>query len=203
MTNRFTVEAVCLLTACVVALGWLSAEATSLEKMTVADLTYHGSKILVGNVTHITDGFDSNNLPYTDITINVTESIRGSVSGSYTFRQFGFTAPRDMGNGLTYLGVSPDGFPKFRDGEEVMVFLFETTSLGFQSTVGLMQGKFIVQGDVVCNEIDNLGLFKDVSVDETMLSLEELKLLQTKKGPISKSAFTSFVTKAVANGWFE
>lgn len=203
MRNRFTACAVYLLAAWVVAVGWVPCGATSLKKMTVADLTSYGSVIVVGNITHVSDGFDSNNLPYTEVTINVSESIRGGVTGTYTFRQFGLAAPRDMGDGRTYVGVSPDGFPRFRDGEEVMLFLFETTSLGFQSTVGLMQGKFMVDGDRVANDINNLDLFKDISVDETMLNPEELKLLDTKKGPVSKSAFTSFVTKAVENGWFE
>lgn len=180
-----------------------NVEATSVKKMTVADLVNYGDKIIAGRVTVVTDGFDANNLPYTEVTIAVNESLKGNVSGNYTFRQFGLTKPRDMGNGRTFLGVSPDGFPRFTPGEDVVVFLFATTSMGFQSTAGLMQGKFTVSGRGVANDINNLGLFTDLNLNPAQLSSAEQKMLESKEGPLNTELFKGFVKKAVQQSWFE
>ncbi len=180
-----------------------NASATSVKKMTVADLVNYGDKIIAGRVTAVTDGFDANNLPYTDVTVAIKESLKGNASGSYTFRQFGLAAPRDMGNGRTFVGVSPDGFPRFAPGEDVVLFLFAKTSLGFESTAGLMQGKFTVNGRQLRNDINNLGLFENVSVNPAQLTAAEQKMLGSQEGPLDSELFKGFVKKAVQNAWFE
>ncbi len=180
-----------------------NAGATSVKKMTVADLVIYGDKIIAGRVVTVTDGFDSHNLPYTDVTVAVQESIKGNVNGYYTFRQFGLTQPRDMGNGLTYLGVSPDGFPRFKTGEDVVVFLFKKTAAGFQSSAGLMQGKFTVSGHELTNDINNMGLFANVNVDPAKLSPAEQKMLASNEGPVDTELFKGFVKKAVQQAWFK
>lgn len=179
------------------------ADATSVKKMTVADLINYGDKIIAGRVTAVTDGFDANNLPYTDITVAVGESLKGNASGYYTFRQIGLAAPRDMGNGRTYVGVSPDGFPRFSQGEDVVLFLFKKTSLGFESTAGLMQGKFTVNGHELVNDINNRGLFDNVTVDPSQLTPAEQKMLATDQGALDTELFKGFVRKAVQQGWFD
>jgi hypothetical protein len=73
--------------------------------------------------------------------------------------------------------------------------------MGFQSTAGLLQGKFDVRGGNVSNGIDNLDLFKDAVADEGMLDEAELKMMQQKAGPVQKDTLLSFVNKAVNNGW--
>ena len=190
-----------LIVACLAA-TFHSADATSVKKMTVADLVNYGDKIIAGRVTAVTDGFDANNLPYTDVTVAISESLKGNVNGYYTFRQLGLAAPRDMGDGRTYLGVSPDGFPRFSPGEDVVVFLFAKTSLGFQSAAGLMQGKFTVNGRELANGINNRGLFEDVTVNPTKLTPAEQKMLATEEGPLDTELFKGFVKKAVQQGWF-
>jgi hypothetical protein len=190
-----------LMVACLAA-AVHNAGATSVKKMTVADLVNYGEKILVGRVVAVTDGFDAGNLPYTDITIAINESLKGNVSGNYTFRQFGLAKPRDLGDGRTYLGVSPDGFPRFALGEDVVVFLFAKTSKGFESTAGLMQGKFTVNGRVMTNDINNIDLFKDITVPG-QLSQAEQKMIASKEGPLDTEVFKGFVKKAVQQDWFE
>ena len=191
-----------LVAACLAA-AIQQAEATTVKKMTIADLVNYGDKIIAGRVTAVTDGFDANNLPYTDVTISVQESLKGNVSGSYTFRQFGLAAPRDLGNGRTYVGVSPDGFPRFKTGEDVLVFLFATTDLGFQSTAGLMQGKFNIVGGELSNELNNLGLFHNVVVNSSQLTPAEQKMLDANEGPLDTNVFKGFVRKAVQQSWFD
>ena len=191
-----------VLVACL-AMSFQHADATSVKKMNVADLIKNGDKIIAGRVTAVSDGFDSHNLPYTDVTVAISESLKGNANGYYTFRQFGLAQPRDLGDGRTYLGVSPDGFPRFRPGEDVVVFLFKKTSLGFQSAAGLMQGKFTVSGRSVANDINNLGLFKDVTVNSSQLTPAEQKMLTSEEGPVDTQLFTGFVKKAVQQSWFK
>jgi hypothetical protein len=112
-------------------------------------------------------------------------------------------APRDMGGGRTYLGVSPDGFPRFVPGEDVVVFLFKKTSMGFQSAAGLFQGKFTVKGHELTNDINNADLFKGVSVSPSLLTPAEQKMLASKDGPLDTELFKGFVKKAVQQSWFE
>ena len=178
-----------------------SVNASSVKKMTVADLIHYGDKIFAGRVTVITDGFDAKNLPYTDITVAVSESLKGNANGNYTFRQFGLAAPRQIG-GRTYIGVSPDGFPKFAKGEDVVVFLYKKTALGFQSSAGLMQGKFTVTGRTMTNDVNNLGLFKGITVNQSQLTPAEQKMLTVEAGPLDTELFKGFVRKAVQNNWF-
>jgi hypothetical protein len=190
-----------LLVACLAA-TFPTAKATTVKKMTVADLINYGDKIISGRVIAVNDGFNANNLPYTDVTVEVKESLKGNASGSYTFRQFGLMEPRDMGNGVTYVGVSPDGFPRFAAGEDVVVFLFARTQAGFESAAGLMQGKFTVNGQSLANDINNLGLFKDINVNQSQLTPAEQKMLATEEGPLDTELFKGFVKKAVQQGWF-
>ncbi len=203
MNSNFRISIASVLAVYLVSFGALSVNGTSIKKMNVEKLVYHGEKILVGKVLSLTDGFDGNNLPYTAVTIMVTDKVKGNAGTTYTFRQFGLLAPRDMGDGRTYLGVSPDGWPKFAVGEEVMVFLHQTTSLGFQSAAGLLQGKFNIKDKQIVNEINNLGLFENVSVNPGLLTEAEQKMLQATQGRCPAETFISFVRKAVDQNWFE
>lgn len=202
MNHRVKWTVVGVLAASCVLLSILAVQGSTVEKMNVTRLINHGELIVVGTVMDLTDGFDANGLPYTDVTVFISQTLRGNANGNYTFRQFGLLAPRDVGNGRTYLGISPDGFPKFAVGQEVMLFLYQTTALGFQSTVGLLQGKFNISDGQASNPIDNLELFKDATVDLGMLTPDEQKMLSTERGPVRKDTFVSFVTKAVENGWY-
>lgn len=199
MRHRLLVVGLAMAMALILPLS--AAYGTTVERMNINDLIGNGDLIIVATVMNMSDGFDSSGLPYTDVTVQVHETLQGNANGMYTFRQFGLMAPRDMGNGRTYLGVSPDGFPKFSVGQEVVLFLYAQTGLGFQSTAGLLQGKFDVRNGEVSNGIDNLDLFKDAVADEAMLDDAEVKMLQQKKGPVQKDTLISFVNKAVENGW--
>jgi len=183
-------------------LGVLAGHATTVEKMNVAKLIEYSELILVGQVVSITDGFDGNNLPYTEITLHVNEAIKGAAGGSYAFRQFGLMAPRDLGNGRTYVGVSPDGWPKFQVDEQVIVFLHAKTSLGFQSSAGLLQGKFVIEDSQVFNEINNVGLFDDIELRPQVLTEAEQKMIDAAQGKLPEETFRGFVRKAIDKDLF-
>jgi hypothetical protein len=82
------------------------------------------------------------------------------------------------------------------------VFLFAKTQAGFESAAGLMQGKFTVNGQSLANDINNLGLFKDINVNQSQLTPAEQKMLATEEGPLDTELFKGFVKKAVQQGWF-
>jgi len=170
----------------------------------VVDLIELSDVIVVGNVSQVTDGFDQNGVPYTEITMNVNESIRGSQPGTYTFRQFGLLQPRDMGNGTINLNTTLDGWPTYKQDQEVILFLYQAASItGFRTTVGLLQGKFDADGELLANAINNRGLFQNMNVDPQLLSAAEQKLLTSAEGPMNRETFVNFVRKVVEQGWIE
>ncbi|MBC8798226.1 hypothetical protein [Shewanella algae] len=65
---------------------------------------------------------------------------------------------------------------------------------GLTSTVGLEQGKFIVQNGKVSNQLGNIGLFDGMNTQS--LSPEEQSLITTA-GAVDAAAFMSLVGKLV------
>ncbi len=177
---------------------------TSRREVNVVDLVAKSELILRGTVTSVTDGIDSRGIPYTEVTLHVAEAIRGQVAGDYTFRQFGLLKPRDMGNGMTNLMVTPAGWATYTKGEDTILFLNKKAAwTGLQTTVGLGQGKFKVSMAGATNQSNNAGLFKNVAVDPSLLGTKEQRALLTQEGPVNANAFVSLVKQAVSGQWVE
>lgn len=203
MKQRYRVPVVALLLLCVGVMGAVSVDATTVKKQNIGDLISLGEYILVGTVDRVTDGFDANGVPYTEVTVRVDEAAKGVTGGTYTFRQFGLTKPRDMGNGYTNLNVTPDGWATYSAGEEVVLFLYKAAAwTGLRTTVGLFQGKFTVRDGMVTNIINNEGLFDGVRMDKTKLNEKELAMVSQHYGKIDIKTLRSFITKAVDQQWF-
>jgi hypothetical protein len=169
----------------------------------IVDLVGGSELILRGTVKEVIDGFE-NGVPYTQVTLQVTEGLRGQVGEEYTFRQFGLKQPRKMDNGKVYLGVSPDGWARYAVGEDAMLFLYKRASLtGLQTTVGLGQGKVVFQGGNAISQSGKIGLFENVDVDARLLNDKDKRLLGTKKGAVNADGFLSFVRRAVKDKWIE
>lgn len=192
-----------LLTTAVVlvALSAPPAHSTSMLPQNMVDLVSLSERILVGEVVSLTDGIGADNLPYTEVTLRVDDAILGDQAGTYTFRQFGLLEPREMPNGKTNLMVSPQGWPRFQRGEEVMVFLYQAGEIsGLRTTVGLFQGKFGIRDGQLVNEIGNQNLFHNVRFDESALTPTERQLVQ-QRGELPADEFISLVRKAVTENW--
>lgn len=202
MTTAFRTLVIVIVLGGVLA-GPLPARASSIERQNIVDLISLSEQILVGKVTSLTDGFE-NGLPYTEVTLALEETIRGQARGTYTFRQFGLLAPRKAPNGRTCAIVTPDGWPRYRAGEEVFLFLYKGASrTGFRTTVGLLQGKFTIENGSIRNGVDNDGLFQRAEVDTGFLSAGERKMFNKDRGPIPAEVFEAFVKKAVEDRWVE
>lgn len=183
-----------------------TAQATSMLPQNVVDLVTHSERIMVGEVVTLTDGFDARGIPFTEVTLRVDDSIRGDNGAQYTFRQFGLLEPRDLGDGRTNLMVSPDGWPRFRQDEQVMVFLYQPASeTGLQTTVGLLQGKFSIVDGQIANAVGNHNVFHKVEIDASMLSATEERLTRGQENHESMDAqtFVGLVKRAVAEEWVQ
>ncbi|MEW6990825.1 hypothetical protein AADZ91_09060 [Colwelliaceae bacterium 6441] len=171
-----------------------SANAMKLKKQNLQQLTHASQNIIAGKVISVTDGFD-NKRPYTEVTIKVGSDAKGKLKddSTYTFRQFGLLKPRSMGNGKVYLGVTPEGFAKWNEGEQVVAFMYKKASItGFQTTAGMAQGKFVITNGKVQNQFANQGLFEGMDTSE--FSTEEVNMI-TAAGPIDAASFLNVVGK--------
>lgn len=175
----------------------------SSEETNVVDLIGDSELIVRGMVKELADGID-NGVPYTEVTIQVTEALRGRFGEDYTFRQFGLLQPKKMGNGKVNLNVTPDGWARYKNGEDVILFLYKQASItGLRTTTGIGQGKLTVSNGNVESQFGNVGLFENVEADGKLLNDGDKRLLGTKKGPVNKESFLSFVRKAVKDKWIE
>jgi hypothetical protein len=166
----------------------------------VVDLIELSELILVGRVTAIGDGFEKG-VPYTEVTLQVDETLKGSAGGSYTFRQFGLLAPKVQDDGRTCVLVTPDGWPRFENGEEVLLFLYKKAS-----RTGLARRWGSPRNSTATARLVNgsqRGLFKNVEISPGLLPPGQQKLLSMKKGPVWGDTLVSFVRTAVQDRWIE
>ena len=178
------------------------AYAKNIEKQNLMELMTHSDSILIGTVADKSDGFHKG-LPYTEIKVNVGQSIKGNHGETYTFRQFGLIEPKSMGNGKVNLMVTPAGWPTYSKGEQVMLFLHKPASeTGFQTTAGLTQGKFSIRSNQVANGIGNDALFAGMKIN-AKLSASQQDLVNQSGGAYAAEDFFSLVKTAVEENWIE
>ena len=191
-----------LVSTAILALGLNVAHAKNMKKQNLVELMTHTDSILVGTVSKKTDGFFQG-LPYTEITLNVGQSLKGNHGPTYTFRQFGLIEPKSMGDGRVNLMVTPAGWPTYVKGEQVMLFLHKPASeTGFQTTSGLTQGKFTIKGKQIANDIGNDSLFAGVKINRKLTSAQQ-DLVNQPGGAYTAEAFLSLVKTAVEENWIE
>ncbi len=175
--------------------------ATSVRQMNVVDLLAHSGDIVAGQVEKVTDGFDDMGIPYTEVTLKVTDTIRGARNATYTFRQFGLEKPRKLADGSVYLG-RPQGWPTWRKDESAILFMYpKARRTGLQTTVGLGYGKVSVGNGSAMNGFDNVGLFTNVRVSRGLLDAQEQQMFTTSEGPVDSEAFRKFLHRAVEGNW--
>ena len=191
-----------LVSTAILALGLNVAHAKNMKTQNIVELMTHTDSILVGTVSKKTDGFFQG-LPYTEITLNVGQSLKGNHGPTYTFRQFGLIEPKSMGDGRVNLMVTPAGWPTYVKGEQVMLFLHKPASeTGFQTTAGLTQGKFTIKGKQVANDTGNDSLFAGVKINRTLTATQQ-DLVNQPGGAYAAEEFLSLVRTAVAENWIE
>jgi hypothetical protein len=200
--RSFPMAAALLATALAV-LPALPAQAAKLRPQNLTQLINDSEMIVAGRVLDVTDGVTATGLPYTEITLSVNDSAKGQLRGGakYKFRQFGLVEPRKLPSGKMLLAVSPEGFPRWQEGERVIAFLHKPARrTGLQTTAGLAQGKLTVINGRVVNEFNNRGLFDGVKFRDGLLSEKEQAMLRST-GPVDAATFVGLVGRAVSQNW--
>jgi hypothetical protein len=189
--------------AALVLLATAQAQAMKLRPQNLTQLITESDSIIAGTVTSVTDGIAANGIPYTEVTISVRSTAKGSIAenADYTFRQFGLLKPRKMDNGKLLLAVAPEGFARWREGETVVAFMYKPAAkTGLQTTAGMAQGKLTLVNDRLANEFDNAGLFDGVELPADELSDAERNMITTP-GAVDADTFMSLVGRAVSENW--
>ena len=182
-----------------------AARATTVRQhLSIVQLLQESEVIVRGRVVSVSDGIDRRGIPYTEVTLQISEALKGQPGRTLSFRQFGLLAPRDMGDGRVNLMVTPAAWATFRKGEESIFFLRKPAAwTGLRTTAGLSQGQFRVSGAGVVNSVDNAGLFEKVVVDPGLLGDSEQRVMGTTRGAVNTRSFSSLVKQAVAGKWVE
>ena len=101
------------------------------------ELVDRAARIVYGTVRSVDPGRDAEGIPATWITLDVGETLKGPVATTLTYKQVGVPEPLPDGTLLRLPGL-----PRYRVGDEVVVFLHGESRRGFTSPVGLGQGFF-------------------------------------------------------------
>src|SRR5436190_17693408 len=123
------------------------ARATTVERMTLEDLTRRSQNIVQGVVRSSRPYWSPDRkLILTNTTIDVTESIKGQAARTVEVTTVGGQI------GDTVLHVA--GMPAFIPGESTIVFVSKSGS--YLTVLGLGQGKFTVSNGEVANSLSEL-----------------------------------------------
>ena len=207
MHNRraYHVPALTVMLAAIVMVLAPVAQATKLRTQNLTQLIAESDSIIAGVVRSVSDGIDENGVPYTEVTILVSDAAKGSAEkdSEYTFRQFGLLKPRTMANGHQYIAMSPEGFPRWRYGESVVAFMYKPAArTGLQTTAGMAQGKLTLNDGLLSNDFGNAGLFEGVEIDPRRLTAADREMLNSS-GAVDAATFMSLVGRAVEGRWVE
>jgi hypothetical protein len=127
--------------AAVALLGAQAALATTVQKLSLQELTKKSDSIVMARVDDAVASWDAGHKEiYTYITLSVLQPVKGN-KGATTImlRQLGETVG-------TIASIVP-GMPSFRKGEEVVVFLTQKDRAGYPWVMGLEQGKYSISTD--------------------------------------------------------
>ncbi|HEY1334979.1 MAG TPA: hypothetical protein VGF31_12035 [Myxococcaceae bacterium] len=190
---------------CVLLLAPAAAHATTVRRhLTIIELLEQSELIVRGRVTKLSDGVDGRGVPYTEVTLQIAESLKGTPGREITFRQFGLLAPKKMPDGRVNLMLTPAAWASFTKGQESIFFLRKPASwTGLRTTAGLGQGQFRVSGAGAANSVENSGLFEKVVVDPGLLAEPEQRVMSTTHGAVNTRGFSMLVKRAVAEKWIE
>lgn len=193
-----------LMTLCLLGLAGGEARALTSANSNLVDLLRNSSSILAGTVTGVMDGIDAKGLPYTQVTLEIRETLKGTESGTYTFRQFGLMSPRLSADGTKKMMPAPSGFPRYAEGDEVLLFLSLPAQLtGLRTTYGLGLGRFEFGPGRIENDLANEGLFRNLSMDAGLATTNDTRMLETSIGAVNPDTFQSFLERAIEGRWVE
>lgn len=147
--------------------------ATQVRSLTLEQMTERATTIFSGRCVAVrTLHSTAIGLPVSVVTFHVERVLQGELPRVVT---------------LKFLGDGTFGVPRFRKGEEVVLFLYGKGRLGLTAPVGLGQGKFTISRDklgreVAVNEMGNRNLFRGLTPAARSLLGPSLDQTESGKG---------------------
>ncbi len=173
-----------------------SSPAAVVKQMNLEEMITTARYIFSGTCTSVDRRYDD----ATDrdgifFTFSVSKIIKGEEASEFTFK-------------MSSVAVDLGQVPTFKPGEEVVLFLYGKSSLGFTSPVGLGLGKFTVLSSpsgekVVVNAHNNTDLFKDMNRTKYSArfpashAAEISNLMGQQSGAINYDHFLTFLEEMV------
>lgn len=143
---------------CLAALTCLPVSATKIRPLNLEQMVDRAERIFEGRCVETHDEFDPRLGASLQVaTFRIDRRLKGDLGRTITLRFYGAASGRRI-----------PGVPRFRDGEELILFLAGDSRLGLTSPVGLAQGKFVVGTDkkgrrIASNGFGNGQLFRNLS----------------------------------------
>ncbi len=137
--------------------------ATRVRPINLEEMTTLADRIVSGRVVEVRGMKDPElGRDVTLVTLEVDRAVKGRADRILTFKQIGSL------EAATVRGVRITGLPRYRSGEEVILFLAGTTASGLTAPLGLGQGKFVIHEDqngrrTAVNEFGNTSLLEGLS----------------------------------------
>lgn len=161
-------------------------------------LTDRASDVVRGTVVsaHVEKHPELANLDTVVVTLRLTETLKGSAQGSFTFRQFIWDV-RDRQDAAGY-----------RKGQDLLLLMIAPSRYGLSSPAGLEQGRFRIERDrkgreMAINGTGNLRLFEglDASTKSAVsLSSRQASLVaKHRKGPVDAAELTAMIRAFAEN----
>lgn len=157
--SRARIVITALLATLTVALGFvLPVQAASVLPLYLDEMIDTSAVAFEGRVTATrTVRDEATKLVVTYTTFEVRDVLKGAVAATHEIKQLGGSLPHE---GLEY---RVHGIPSFEVGEDYVVFLAGTSSLGFSSPIGLSQGRFGIQPGETGRRVANGRDFRDMT----------------------------------------
>lgn len=117
-----------------------TASATTVVRLSLKDLAKKSDAIVLARVDDQVSRYEQNKEIYTYYTLHVLEPVKGA-KGEQTI------TIRQLGGIVDNIASVVPGMPRFKNGEEVVVFLTQKDATGYPWVMGLEQGKYTVIQD--------------------------------------------------------
>jgi hypothetical protein len=194
-----------LVTAALLAAIFLGgAQAAPAARENLADLIAQSELILLATVDRVSDGVTAQDVPFTEITLEVSETLKGAVGNRYRFRQFGLQQPQTAAGRPYHPALKLTGVPRWNSGEIVLVFLQQPARhTGLRSTVGLSRGKLTEVGGRFETPYGLAGLFDNLVIEADGLTPDQIEMLNGSMRAVNTAPLLALVRRAVSESWIE
>jgi len=160
-------------------------------------LTDRASDVVRGTVVsaHVEKHPELTNLDTVVVTLRLSDTLKGSAQGSFTFRQFIWDV-RDRQDAAGY-----------RKGQDLLLLMIAPSRYGLSSPAGLEQGRFRIERDrrgrdVAINGTGNFKLFEGLDATKSAVTLSSRQaslVAKHRKGPVEAAELTAMIRAFAGN----